>query len=169
MEHCTSKLYFHVMKPKPRNQLSKRTGYTRMTIHNDFEVQRFNNYCRWTKDNLVKPIVFIQPWILKIESRINQFYLLHKMCFGQISMNGVVFNLKRCLKSWIMNIQLDVWVAYHMMCHVMWHHYFLTRYDDNAAWHSVTFVTWVTVSLPSSHRQRISDQEYFGKSKLEKN
>ena len=108
------------------------------------------------------------PWILKIESRINQFYLLNKTCFGRISMNGVVFNLKPCLKSWIMNIQLDVWVAYHMMCHVMWHHYFLTRYDDNAAWHSVTFVTWVTVSLPSSHRQRISDQNFFWESSIRK-
>ena len=52
---------------------------------------------------------------------------------------GVYLNLKErieghvnqavCLKSWIMNIQLDVWVVHHMMCR---QNYFLTRYDDKS-------------------------------------
>ena len=39
------------------------------------------------------------------------------------------FKPKVCLKSWIMNMQLDVWAAHHMMCR---QNYFLTRYDDKS-------------------------------------
>ena len=44
-----------------------------------------------------------------------------------------------------MNIQLDVWVAYHMMCR----HQFHWRVMMTKAWQYVIFVTWVTITLQS--------------------